>query len=228
VDSGAPLYRPESLSTFGRVAGTVEFDGDPPLDTVVTPMSDAEVCGSTVLDGGVTHDGPRLAEAVVWLSGAGHGKPLPVVRRYDVVQAGCALIPRVQAAVAGGTLNVLSDDPVPHRTRLLRPESGELLALVDETGAGQVVPIERVLGRAGIVELRCDQHPWSRAWIAVFAHPYFAVTAADGLFRLDSVPPGRYAIRAWHPRFGSVADSVTVSEGGVVSVVLRLPAFRPR
>jgi hypothetical protein len=37
-----------------------------------------------------------------------------------------------------------------------------------------------------------------RAWIFVFDHPYFQVTAADGRFRLEGVPPGEYTLEMAH------------------------------
>ena len=40
------------------------------------------------------------------------------------------------------------------------------------------------------------------AFILVFAHRYFAVTDAEGRYRIDGVPPGSYTLALW-------------SEGGV-------------
>ena len=38
----------------------------------------------------------------------------------------------------------------------------------------------------------------------------FAVTAADGLFRFDNVPPGQYTLVVWHERFGTKQQRVRV------------------
>ena len=77
------------------------------------------------------------------------------------------------------------------------------------------------LARAGVLHLSCDVHPWTHAWVAVFDHPYYGITGRDGAFALDSVPPGRYAIHAWHPRLGAVVDSVTIEAGRTVTLALR-------
>src|SRR5690606_2719208 len=51
----------------------------------------------------------------------------------------------------------------------------------------------------GPVRLVCDVgHTWEHAWVHVFEHPYFAVSDAEGRFRISDVPPGRYQLRGWH------------------------------
>ena len=46
-------------------------------------------------------------------------------------------------------------------------------------------------------------HPWMKAYLGVFEHPYFALSGADGRFTLKDLPPGEYTIEAWHERFGT-------------------------
>lgn len=41
-------------------------------------------------------------------------------------------------------------------------------------------------------------HPWMKAYLGVFEHPYFALSGADGRFTLKDLPPGEYTIEAWH------------------------------
>ena len=44
----------------------------------------------------------------------------------------------------------------------------------------------------------CDIHSHMSAFILVFSHPFFAVTDADGRYRIDNVPPGTYKLVAWN------------------------------
>lgn len=188
--------------------------GDVPADTMVRPTSDAHVCGAALRDVTLVGTGGGLGDVVVWLEGVRSGKPLPMVRRHDIANDDCVLTPRVQAAVIGGTLNVRSHDRVTHRTRFLREGAEDPLHLVTQTEAGQVVPVEGLMRLPGRIEVRCDQHPWTRAWLAVFDHPYFAQTSPNGAFALDSVPPGSYTLKAWHERTGLVSQIVVVDAGG--------------
>ena len=60
------------------------------------------------------------------------------------------------------------------------------------------------------IPVKCNVHPWMRAYIAVFRHPYFAVTGPEGGFELKNLPPGTYTIQAWHEKLGSLREKVTV------------------
>ena len=102
-----------------------------------------------------------------------------------------------------------------------RGRGASLVATVAETEAGAVVPSPTVLAKPGLVLVRCDLHPWSRGWIAVFGHPYFTTTDVNGAFTIDSVPPGRYRLVVWHERFGTRSDSVTVVAGGSAAAAMK-------
>jgi carboxypeptidase family protein len=219
--TGGAGYHAGPLTGSGRITGTVEFNGSAPTDSIIHPASDADVCGPTLVDVSVDHRGPRLARAVVWISGVAAGKPMSYVRRFDITSAGCRFVPRVQTAVVGGTLDVRNADPTTHHARFLREPADVLLTMIAETEAGAVVPSGAILTTPGLIQVRCDDHPWARAWIAVFDHPYFAATDANGVFAIDSVPPGRYRISVWHERFGIRTDSVTVVAGQDVAVGLK-------
>ena len=201
----------------GRISGIVVIDGEAPGDTIVRPTSNQRVCGQTLLDVTIQRSGNRLGGVVVWLDDARQGKRLPLERRYVVTNENCRLVPRVQAALVGGTLNVRSADPVVHRTRIARA-SGEVLRIVQHDDAGQVVPVQGLFEEPGWLRLSSDVHPWTVGWIAVFDHPYFDVTARDGAFSFDSVPPGKYILAARHERLGEVRTEVIVGEGQETSV----------
>jgi hypothetical protein len=55
----------------------------------------------------------------------------------------------------------------------------------------------------------------------VFDHPYFAITAPNGTFRIDGVPAGRYRLKVWHER-AKVAEQVVEvgAAGAAVSVAV--------
>ena len=222
--AGAADYAAVEIAAPGAVRGTITIGGDIPEDSLVHPTNDIATCGAELTSATIDHNGPLLSGAVVWLDGIRAGKPLPVVRRYDIINEGCLVSPRVQGAVVGGTLNVRSRDPVTHRTRLVRAGETKPVALVTETDEGQVVPLDHALEVPGQIEVRCDQHPWTRGYIAVFDHPYFTVTSANGDFELDSVPPGRYTLKVWHERLGLVSREVTVNGGGTATVDVELRA----
>jgi len=209
----------------GRITGEIRFEGDAPRDTMVRPTSDPTVCGVAFVDTSFRRSADRLADVVVWLVDARSGKALPLGRRFEITHQRCRLSPRVQAVRAGGTLNIRSTDRTVHQARFIRTVDTATLAVVTEHDAGQVVPDESVLVAPGRIEIRCDVHPWTHGWILAFDHPYYDVTDRRGTFAMDSVPPGRYEIVAWHERLGEMTDSVVVTPGGTARVALTM---RPR
>ena len=178
------------------------------------------------LNGMITLAPPlRASDAIVWLSDVRSGKPLPLSRRYEIDHEGNALVPVTQAVIAGGTLNVRNADDGPHRARFTLAGGGadSVLGTVTETGAGQVVPSQKLLFRPGLVVVTCDVHPATRGWIRVFDQPYFTQPDSNGRFAMDSVPAGRWTLRVWHPSLGESAREVTVDSAALAFEDVRIP-----
>jgi hypothetical protein len=207
-------YREVPVPDGGTVSGVVTHRGDLPAAAEAPSGSEC----AAVPRRAERRTGDRLGETVVWLADARAGKALPLERRYAMAIAGCAYTPRVQAALAGGTLNVLSEEAIEHRTALVRQASRDTTDVVAQFLPGQLVPVRDALTRPGLVEVACAKHPWARAWVAVFDHPYHDITGADGAFSLEQVPPGEYTLMAWHPRLGRTERKVTVTAGGTATV----------
>lgn len=224
IELPSVAYKPVALASIGSIAGTVEIDGSAPADSIVTPTKDQELCGTAYPDSSIVLRGKALANVVVWLADVKEGKQLPIERRTEIVNEDCRLVPRVQAVVAGTTVNVRNEDRLAHTTRFLRGGAGgDTLASVPLTDDGQVVPNEHLAARSGMIAAVCAQHPWTRGYIAVFESPYFAITDESGGFRIDSVPPGKYHLLVWHERGESqVERDVEVSAGGTSRVDLNL------
>jgi hypothetical protein len=73
--------------------------------------------------------------------------------------------------------------------------------------------------RPGIVRVFCDIHSHMNAFILVFSHPFFAVTDADGRYRIDNVPPGNYTIVAWDEGITSESRPITVGSDGTATEI---------
>ncbi len=62
-----------------------------------------------------------------------------------------------------------------------------------------------------MIPVKCNVHPWMRAYIGVVSHPFFAVTGDDGTFTIKGLPPGTYTLEAWHEKYGNQDIQVTVA-----------------
>ena len=69
---------------------------------------------------------------------------------------------------------------------------------------------DNVATEAAILKFKCDVHPWMTGFLVVTDHPFFQTTGADGAFKLDKVPAGKYTLEAWHSKYGLKTTKVTV------------------
>lgn len=215
---GKETYKPVALTSAsaiaGAIAGAITLQGVV-SDSVVAVTRDPKVCGDSASVTETRVTGTSLANVLVWVEGVGSGKPLPDVRRDRLTIENCRFEPRVLAVTAGTTINVMSRDRATLTSRFYREGAGDPVEQIHTVDAGQVVPSEKIARSAGIVEARSVQHPWVRAFIAVFDHPYFAVTDDRGNFTIDSLPPGTYSVRVWHERLDKPMEQrVVVGPGG--------------
>ncbi|MEX2110912.1 MAG: DUF2012 domain-containing protein [Gemmatimonadaceae bacterium] len=215
-------YRAIAVAAGGSVSGTLDFDGPLPPDTIIRPSLDQNVCGTQILARRVARSGTRIGGALVWITNIRSGKALPLERRFELTNADCALDPYIQVIYTTSTLNVGTEDRALHTNRFINVGSGVVEAIAPFNDAGEVVPIDHVFKEQGEREVVCEQHPWTRAWVAVLDHPYSATTAMNGSFNIPDVPAGRYRVRAWHPNLGFADDSVTVVAGQQANIAFRI------
>ena len=221
VSPEAQPYRIVPVSAGGTITGTVDIDGAAPIWAVIRPTSDQNVCGSSISEKRLALAGTRVGGAVVWLTDIRSGKAFQLERRIELTNDNCTLDPYVQVMSTNATLNVSNDDRTLHTNRFINVGTGQIAGIAPFNDNGEVVPVDRFKQPAEI-EVVCEEHPWTHAWIAVLDHPYFAQTSASGSFTIDGIPPGRYRVRAWHPVLGFADDSVTVSAGQQTSVAFRI------
>lgn len=215
-------YAPGHVNGAARISGVVAASGAPG-DSVVPVQRDARVCGDSAVVHAVRLDGSSLANALVWVDGITRGKTLPETRRTTVTIERCQFDPKLTAVVAGSTVNVLSRDRASHNVRFYREGHGTPVATVMTVDAGQVVPSETIAATPGIVEARCEVHPWVRGYVAVFDHPYFAITDEKGSFTIDQLPAGTYTVKVWHEGMAQAAEQrVVLSGSGAGQVQLQV------
>jgi len=218
--SDRPAYRETMPASWGRVRGSLDVDGGHTADTIVLPTHDQKTCGDTLSFRTLEYDA-GVVGSVVWLEDVRTGKAMPLERRYELLYERCLITPRTQAVVTGGTLNVRSLDDAGHRLRLVVAPGVRPQSIISLHTAGQVVPVQNLLRKPARIALTCDRHPWTHGWVLVFDHPYYAETHAGGSFLMDSVPPGNYRLVAWHNRFGSVEQPVTVTANAETKASLK-------
>jgi hypothetical protein len=218
----ATRYQPDPTVTGAAITGAVTTAAPLSRGAPVSTGPNSAVCGPSILDGSVVQQGTGLGGAIVWLDDIRRGRPLPLERRLELESDKCQLLPRVQAGVVGGAVNVLGHDDFRQHLHFLAAGDTGPRAIVLLGRDEQVIPTERPFVAPGLVVVRDADHSWPTAYLAVFDHPYFAVTAPNGAFRIDGVPAGRYTLRVWHERTKRSEQTVEVPDGGVAQLVITL------
>ena len=61
-----------------------------------------------------------------------------------------------------------------------------------------------------MIPVRCAMHPWMTAYINVSPTPYYAISDAEGHFRIPNLPPGDYTLAAVHEILGQQTLHLTI------------------
>lgn len=211
-DSAKPVRQPTplDLSTIGTISGTVRFEGVVPEQTIAQ-LSGWSECASQHPEGNPTagdiliNDG-KVQNAMVYIKD-GLGDRVFAVPTTPVVldQKGCLFTPRILGAQTDQPLSMLNSDPLAHNVHGFPKNSSAWNFSLGIKGASRTASVNKP---EAMIEVKCDIHPWMRAYLGVFEHPYFAGSAADGRFTLKGLPPGDYTIEAWHERFGVQSQKI--------------------
>ncbi len=120
-------------------------------------------------------------------------------------------IPHVLAITTGTSVEFRNSDRTYHNVFSLSKDNRFDLG---RYGRGQSKSVR--FERPGVVRVFCDIHSHMSAFVLVFAHRYFAVTDAEGRYRIEDVPPGAYTLVAWNEGQARESRSVRVGEEGTV------------
>ena len=205
----------------GTIVGHVEMSKTIAGDSAIVPDVDIDVC-KPFTETRTPSQGRGVGNAIVWLAGVHSGPVADAPRRAWLRLDRCRLEPRVQRVALGGTLQVSSHDAMTSRLRFAdvgRPEAVRTRVML--TDAGQLVPTAEVAAQPGLIEVRDEQHPWVRAYVAVAAHPFLAITDPLGRYRFDSVPPGTYTMVTWQEQLGVRVARVLVTRGATTTITTR-------
>jgi plastocyanin len=219
---------------YGTIKGRLVWGGaqPPELPPLVakgdTNVKDAAVCAANgIADNSLVVDpaskGIRGGLAyLVRPKGANPEAAKAILATPKVVmdQKNCEFIPRNLAVHKDQTVVFKSSDPVGHNVRY----SG-----FSNTAANFTLPPNGEAEKKLVAErlplvVVCDIHPWMKGHVAVFDHPFFAMTGEDGSFEIRGVPAGTQNLVVWQERVGYVSaggtrgQAVTVPANGVVDV----------
>ena len=214
----------------GSLTGKVSFKGAAPklraismeADSVCAAKHSKPVYPETV----VVNDNGTLRNVFVYVKSGLEGKTFAVPGAPVVLdQEGCLYKPHVLGIQANQELKVVSSDKTTHNIHPL-PKVNREWNISQPPGAD---PIMRTFTRPeATIPVKCNQHPWMRAYIHVLSHPFYSVSGEDGSFKLEGLPPGDYELEAVHEEYGAMTQKVSVPASGSAAADFTFAATQAR
>ncbi len=201
-----PAGEPRAAARNGSLRGRV--------DLLRTPATPERRPGVADLGMPAERDLSDRFKSVVYLDTAPRGAfEQPEGTRAIMDQRNETFVPHVLAITTGTTVDFPNSDRIYHNVfSLSKPRPFDLGRYA--VGRSKSVRFDR----PGIVRVFCDIHSHMSAFILVFTHPFFAVTDADGRYRIDEVPPGTYTVVAWNEGLPSERKSAVIGDGGTTEL----------
>jgi hypothetical protein len=207
-----PTYKPAGEEA--SLVGTISFAGVPPkprqIDMSADPICETVNPESATMptEDVIVTDG-KLANVFIYVRA---GDPLDAYlfdapsTEVTLEHKGCHYVPHMLGMQTEQTLKILNSDPTIHNTHPTPKINREWN---QSQMPGSVIEQRFALPEL-FIPIRDNQHPWERAYVGVFSHPFFAVSNKDGGYRIADLPPGQYTIVAWHEKYGEQKIEISV------------------
>jgi plastocyanin len=210
----------------GTVSGVVSFNGTPPAPKKIDTSADP-VCGqkspNLVTDDTMVKDG-KLANVFVYVqesTGAVEGgKKLTdyqwatPTNAVQLDQNGCHYKPHILGMQTNQKITITNSDPTQHNIHWTPKNNPEW----NQSQPNGAPAIEKSFNRSEVlVPVKCNQHPWMKAYIGVMKTPFFSVSGDNGAYEIKGLPPGKYTVIAWREGGATGTDQkmeVTVPANG--------------
>jgi hypothetical protein len=194
-----------------------------PAPTPIAPEQTGTVTG-VVVDGSGAKVGGALVFISEGLEGVVFAAPETAV---ELENDGTGIRPRLAAAQLYQPILARSADGHLHTLVALKAEEAQVNVPLLRSGAKAPV---RFREARGVMRLECRVHQRKEdgapaeeaAFLAVFGHPFFAITGADGRFSWSGVPAGALAVAAWDRGRGESRSEARLLPRASVDVTLAL------
>jgi carboxypeptidase family protein len=195
------------------VTGTIKLAAAAPkmpaIQMAADPYCASQHASAPALDEEVVA-GPagELANVFVYVKNISGNYPVPSTP-VVLDQHGCQYHPHMIPLRAGQPLQIKNSDATLHNIHALpniNPQFNEGQPVQGMVSTKKFDKVETVP-----FKVKCDVHGWMKAWMVIMPHPFYSVSQSNGSFTIANLPPGQYTIVAWHEKYGSQEQQVTVA-----------------
>jgi hypothetical protein len=216
--AGAAVFVSLPGSATAQGGGTVDvevtYNGAPQVETLKI-NKDVEVCGKEAKIEKVVVGGNKgLQYAVASVAGA---KGSATGKKVSLDQKNCQFVPHVLATTPG-EVDILNSDGVLHNLHTFSTANPPVNKAQPKFKKVMTEKFEK----PEMIRVQCDVHSWMLGYIAVMPHPYFGVTDANGVAKIENVPAGKQTIEVWHGTLGKQSKEVEVKAGQTTKVSIEM------
>ncbi|MBI3697762.1 MAG: carboxypeptidase regulatory-like domain-containing protein [Acidobacteria bacterium] len=217
--AGGPVTKVDP-ATAATITGKVSFAGKAPAKRPILMDAEPDCKGlhatPAYVEEVVANANGTLANVFVYVKAGLEGKNFePASTPVMLDQQGCIYKPHVIGVRIGQKLSVSNSDPTTHNVHPMPKANREW----NQSQPPKGQPIEKEFARPEVmIAVKCNVHPWMRSYIGVVEHPFYAVTGDTGAFEIKGLPPGDYTLEAWHEKFGTAEQKVTLATSATQTV----------
>lgn len=206
-----------SAAAAGSLSGTVSWTGTmpkmKPIDMAKEPTCAAQHKTPVMTESAVGGPNNTLKNVVIYISAGDQGStPATSAVRYE--QKGCEYVPHVALLQPNQVLEIYNDDKTSHNIHPLAKANAEW----NKSQPPGSPPLQEKFAKTEFIPVKCNIHPWMHGYFAVVNTSHATVSGEDGSFSLKGLPAGKYTVTAWHERFGTQSQEVTVGSGDTPKV----------
>jgi plastocyanin len=198
-----------------EVKGSVTFEGTAPkmprIQMAADPFCQKAHADAVSSEEVVVNGNGTLKNVFVWVKSGLEGKSYTAPTEPAVIdQHGCTYHPHVVGLMVGQPLKIENSDETLHNIHALAKVNDQFNIAMPK----YVKQKEHTFTQQEVmIPVKCDVHSWMSSYIGVVSTPYFAVTGDDGTFDISKLPAGTYTIEAWHEKYGTQTQEVTIGDG---------------
>lgn len=201
----------------GSISGTVTYTGTmpkmKPIDMAKEPSCAAQHASPVMTESAIAGPNSALANVVVYVSAGDQGSATATQAvRYD--QKGCQYIPHVAVMQVNQPIEIYNDDKTSHNIHPLAKTNPEW----NKSQPPGSPPLHETFAKPEFIPVKCNIHPWMHGYFVVLNTSHATQSGDGGQFTLKGLPPGKYTVTAWHERFGTQSQEVTVGSGDTPKV----------
>ena len=145
-----------------------------------------------------------------------------LMQRLGFDPEGRKFIPLVSVIQVGTSVSIPNNDTVRHHVYSFSPAKVFDIKLYSGQPANPIV-----FDKPGTVILGCNIHDQMLAYIQVVPTPWFAKTDASGTAVIESIPAGKYQLKAWHyglPPTAPIPEQAVTVSGADLNETFKLNA----